>query len=178
MYYININKVGKACRRWLLFMSLLPDLELTKSVGYILYYDLYSSEMIRKLGTSKEFSIPLTWSTEPVKIPAYEPTPSFLETTAVKSVYIFQHALEQPNVKTPGPKAYAKPPQRPYIMASPIESSSDTFSSYQFGMNKSSPTTENSNGSFFFAKTPTSVNYRILMCSCTASSGRNHGQRG
>lgn len=67
----------------------------------------------------------------------------------MKSVYMFQNALEQAKVELPGPKAYAKPPQRPLKTVSPAESSPDTFSSYQSGMNKSSPTAENSNGSFF-----------------------------
>ena len=64
--------------------------------------------------TMKPSSTPLIWSTDPVKIPDYEPTTHFPGSSAVKSIYVFDYVLEQPAVKTPRPEAIAEPPPLPF----------------------------------------------------------------
>lgn len=77
--------------------------------------------------TTKPSSTPSMSAMDPVKIPDYEPTTSFLESPAIKTIYIVEYVLNQPTAGTPQPEASAKPPRRPFETGlTPMESSADT----------------------------------------------------
>ena len=63
--------------------------------------------------TTKPFSTPLIWYTDRFKVPTYDPTTSFSESSAVKTVYVLDYVLDRPNAGIPRSKAPAKPPRRP-----------------------------------------------------------------
>ncbi len=60
--------------------------------------------------TVKPSSTPLIWSTDPIKIPGYEPTTFSPESSAVKSIYVFDYIPDQPAVETARPEAFVKRP--------------------------------------------------------------------
>lgn len=67
---------------------------------------------------------PSIYSTDIVNIPHYDPTTSFLDSSAVKNIYVFDYVLDKPTAGTPRPEASAKPPRRPFETTSTAKGSS------------------------------------------------------
>ncbi|CAF9931677.1 MAG: hypothetical protein ALECFALPRED_005075 [Alectoria fallacina] len=78
-------------------------------VGYEAPMPTHTSPPPTYITTTKPFSTPLIWYTDRFKVPTYDHTTSFSESSAVKTVYV----LDRPNARIPRSKAPAKPPRKP-----------------------------------------------------------------
>ncbi len=111
--------------------------------------------------TVKPSSTPLIWSTDPIKIPGYEPTTFSPESSAVKSVYVFDYIPDQPAVETPRPEASVKRPG--LALETDSTSSTDTSAPRRPPRTDNYSTThENSTHTFYSTNQSLPNNYWML----------------